>query len=376
MPSNVPSEEATRQLQICNACRYCEGYCAVFPALERRISLTVADIAQLANLCHDCRACLYACPYSPPHEFAINLPKLFAAERIETYEECVSPPRLVRTGRISGPAAALATLLTFAGVIVILSAITMGFGALVDGHSTPASPYSVLPYPVLLVTVLAPSLFAVIVLARGAYRYWVLTGSVRRGAATQPDGNGRLRGVLRAIKAAAALDNLAGGGEKCHVNEDPSMARRTLHQFVSVGFVLCLCSTVSAAIMEDIMGTMPPYGVVSVPVLLGVLGGGGLVIGCSGLIVVKGRSDGSGVDRRMVLRDYGLLIALDALACTGLLTLMLRSSAAYGTVLVLHLATVGACILAAPYSKFVHWVYRGISLINDNWEIAEESPRR
>ena len=28
--------EAERQLDICNACRYCEGYCAVFPALERR----------------------------------------------------------------------------------------------------------------------------------------------------------------------------------------------------------------------------------------------------------------------------------------------------------------------------------------------------
>jgi citrate/tricarballylate utilization protein len=23
--------EARRQMEICNACRYCEGYCAVFP---------------------------------------------------------------------------------------------------------------------------------------------------------------------------------------------------------------------------------------------------------------------------------------------------------------------------------------------------------
>ena len=29
-------EEAERQLTICNACRYCEGYCAVFPAMEMR----------------------------------------------------------------------------------------------------------------------------------------------------------------------------------------------------------------------------------------------------------------------------------------------------------------------------------------------------
>ena len=32
-------EEAQRVLAICNACRYCEGYCAVFPALQRRLSL-------------------------------------------------------------------------------------------------------------------------------------------------------------------------------------------------------------------------------------------------------------------------------------------------------------------------------------------------
>ena len=61
--------EAERQLTICNACRYCEGYCAVFPALERRRELTEGDIAHLADLCHDCRACYTACMYAPPHEF-------------------------------------------------------------------------------------------------------------------------------------------------------------------------------------------------------------------------------------------------------------------------------------------------------------------
>ena len=28
--------EVARIMQICNACRYCEGFCAVFPAMERR----------------------------------------------------------------------------------------------------------------------------------------------------------------------------------------------------------------------------------------------------------------------------------------------------------------------------------------------------
>ena len=34
-----PEAEVARQLQICNACRYCEGFCAVFPAMTRRLVL-------------------------------------------------------------------------------------------------------------------------------------------------------------------------------------------------------------------------------------------------------------------------------------------------------------------------------------------------
>jgi hypothetical protein len=32
-----PKAEVARVLQICNACRYCEGFCAVFPAMTRRL---------------------------------------------------------------------------------------------------------------------------------------------------------------------------------------------------------------------------------------------------------------------------------------------------------------------------------------------------
>ena len=71
-------EEANRQLTVCNACRYCEGYCAVFPALERRIEVVDADVLYIANLCHDCRACYYACPFTDPHEFAIDLPRVLS----------------------------------------------------------------------------------------------------------------------------------------------------------------------------------------------------------------------------------------------------------------------------------------------------------
>ena len=67
MPSAELLKETGRQLVICNACRYCEGYCAVFPAMELRRSFSDGELEHLANLCHNCRSCFYACQYAPPH---------------------------------------------------------------------------------------------------------------------------------------------------------------------------------------------------------------------------------------------------------------------------------------------------------------------
>ena len=54
-------EESRRTMEICNACRYCEGYCAVFPAMELHRSFSDRDLVHLANLCHGCKGCFYAC---------------------------------------------------------------------------------------------------------------------------------------------------------------------------------------------------------------------------------------------------------------------------------------------------------------------------
>ena len=88
---SAPETEVARQLQICNACRYCEGFCAVFPAMTRRLEFGKADIHFLANLCHNCGACLHACQYAPPHEFGLNLPATLAELRAEDYEAFAFP---------------------------------------------------------------------------------------------------------------------------------------------------------------------------------------------------------------------------------------------------------------------------------------------
>src|SRR5688572_32891927 len=70
-------------MTVCNACRYCEQYCPVFPAMEERRTFGKADLAFLANLCHNCGECLYACQYAPPHEFGINVPNTLAQIRLQ-----------------------------------------------------------------------------------------------------------------------------------------------------------------------------------------------------------------------------------------------------------------------------------------------------
>jgi len=91
---NLQESEVERQMTICNACRYCEGFCAVFPAMTRRLEFAQADIHYLANLCHNCGACLSACQYAAPHEFAVNVPKAMAKVRLDTYVEYAWPKAL------------------------------------------------------------------------------------------------------------------------------------------------------------------------------------------------------------------------------------------------------------------------------------------
>src|SRR5437879_7965088 len=77
--------EADRLMTVCNSCRYCEGLCAVFPAMELRRSFTDGDLNYLANLCHNCGACFDDCQYSPPHEFDVNVPVVLAKVRADSY---------------------------------------------------------------------------------------------------------------------------------------------------------------------------------------------------------------------------------------------------------------------------------------------------
>src|SRR5436190_2214777 len=114
------AREAVRVLAVCNACRYCEQYCPAFQALEQRLTFATADVNYLANLCHGCGECLYACQYAPPHEFAINVPRTLAAARVVSYEQYAWPAAHAGAFRVQNIATAL--LLAVACTVVLLGA--------------------------------------------------------------------------------------------------------------------------------------------------------------------------------------------------------------------------------------------------------------
>ena len=58
------------------------------------------------------------------------------------------------------------------------------------------------------------------------------------------------------------------------------------------------------------------------------------------------------------------MLALFLLGAGGLLTLLTRTTPVYGLVLALHLATVFACFVLAPFTKFTHALYRLLALVS------------
>jgi hypothetical protein len=79
------------------------------PGHDAPARIRQGDIHYLANLCHNCGACLHACQYAPPHEFAVNVPRAMAQVRQATYTDYAWPPALGALYRRNGVVLALAT---------------------------------------------------------------------------------------------------------------------------------------------------------------------------------------------------------------------------------------------------------------------------
>lgn len=350
--------EANRQLIICNACRYCEGLCPVFPAMEIRKTFTPQDIRYLANLCHDCRACEQACMFTPPHEFGITFPKIMSEVRMESYEHWSWPAFLAKSFSTTSKGVILGLLAMLA--VIITAFVMIPRSTLFAVHTEQNSIYHIVPYVVMIVPAIFLVFYGGCIWLQGSVRFWS-EGDESDLLKNSPKGIGP---VIKALWASAIARYLGGGGAGCsYPTAKPSQARRLFHQMTVYGFLCDLISTTLAFIYQDLLHIDPPYALTSLPVLFGVVGGILLVIGVTGLIYFKVVSDKKQSADNAYSLDYAFLIFLLLCAATGLLLLILRDSSMMGTMLILHLATVAGLFITAPYGKFVHFVYRIFALI-------------
>jgi citrate/tricarballylate utilization protein len=348
------TDRARRAAEICNACRYCEGFCAVYPAITRRRAFSSQDLDYLANLCHGCGNCFHSCQYAPPHPFAINMPQLFAELRVASYERYAWPRPLGRLfgHRHAGPAA---TLLVVALTTLFLL-LSLRRGVFEPPPAGAGSFYSYLPHVLMASIVGVPALFALCAVSIGAATFW---------NRIKGDNKISARAVLEACRDVLTLRNLGGQTAGCNDRDERfSVRRRRFHHCVFYGFLLCFAATLAATFYHYVLGLEAPYAWTSVPVQLGTWGGVAMVVGLLGLAQVRVFADPrlQGATQGRTL-DWPFVILLLAISLTGLLLLALRNSEWTGALLVAHLALVVGFLLLLPYGKMVHGIYRALALL-------------
>ncbi len=350
--------EARRQIEICIACRYCEGYCSVFPAMFKEHSFADGDITQLANLCHNCGACYYACPYTEPHEFAMNLPGILAEVRQESWKDHAWPSGAAGLFERSGMAMSASFVLAFMALFWAATAMRPASGTGFYAYMSHG----------LMVTIFTPAfLLPLVAIAVSMRRYWRTVGGGRVSRSQ----------IMGAMRDAGEMKNLAGGqGQGCNFEDEDrfSNTRRRFHHATLYGFLLCFASTSSGTVLHYGFGLEAPYGVLSLPKLLGLPGGVLLCIGTAGLAWLKTKADPKLGAPSVWGGEMAFVVLLFTVSFTGLALYAATDTVPVPPLLALHLATVLTFFLLMPYSKMVHGFYRMAALIRDRQKDSNKAP--
>jgi citrate/tricarballylate utilization protein len=345
--------EADRLMTVCNACRYCEGLCAVFPAMEMRRTFNDGDLNYLANLCHQCGACYHDCQYSPPHQFDVNVPATLAQVRNDSYTAYIWPEFFAAAFAHNGLVVTLLTAASVAGFIIGF----VGFADPAALFSAQAGDfYKVMPHGAMVALFGIVALYDILAFVFSLRAFWHdINGNAPRAGFVA---------LRQAFADTLSLKYLGGGGGGCtSENEQPSGQRRRYHHYTFYGFLLCSAATCVATVYHYGFGWRAPYAFYSLPVLLGILGGIGLLVGPAGLFVLARRRDPILVDGARTGMDTAFIAMLFLTSLTGFLLMILRDTAAMGLLLSLHLGVVLGLFLSLPYGKFVHGLYRLLALV-------------
>jgi glycerol-3-phosphate dehydrogenase subunit C len=87
-------KELRRVYDICGGCRRCLPLCPSFKVLFDRMDveavdgdvekLPASDVEEVVDLCYQCKLCFNHCPYTPPHRWEVDFPRLMLRARAAT----------------------------------------------------------------------------------------------------------------------------------------------------------------------------------------------------------------------------------------------------------------------------------------------------
>ena len=120
-PSAV-DRELRRVYDICSGCRRCLPLCPSFKVLFDRLDvdavdgdvekLPTRDVKEVVDLCYQCKLCFNHCPYTPPHRWEVDFPRLMLraraaearANRVTFQDRMLGNTELIgKLGRLTAP---------------------------------------------------------------------------------------------------------------------------------------------------------------------------------------------------------------------------------------------------------------------------------
>ena len=341
-------EEGVRQYTICNACRYCEGYCPVWPILHSKPLVTHGEVILLANLCYDHRDCYYACPYTPPHEFNINIPRLNRDVRLWTYSELTLNMTKTNWGKV---------------VLALLFLPVIAMWALYWHNIFSPGPinfYKLIPKNTIILAG-----FTTLAYLLG----WALWFIIKFNRFIGPEYRPSPSALLPAIKD---LLMHRWFGDMHYPRDWYGNTRLIYHILIFYGFAMDLIATILGAIYEDILHVESPFPLINPTVIIGLIGG--LMIITGSLIALHARYVSVKAQRFMAVSaiDVALVIELLLVALTGVLVLIFRSidnAIATYTMLLIHYTLIYALFITSPLTTtmphiilrpYTYWIYKSI----------------
>jgi citrate/tricarballylate utilization protein len=234
--------------------------------------------------------------------------------------------------------------------------------------------YAIFPHNLLVVLFGSVFGFSVLALCMGVAKFWRAQRPTVDLKQNKPLAQQNIAGEASKLVASARLEAthdaltlkyLGGGhGEGCNNADDAwTLWRKRFHHFTMYGFALCFASTSVATLYHYLLGLKAPYAFSSLPVVLGIVGGLGLLIGPAGLFWLKTQRHPQHGDAAQNPMDYGFIALLFFTSLTGLALMLWRDTGAMALLLAVHLGVVMALFLTMPYGKMAHGFYRCAALL-------------